>query len=595
MIRNKRRRVAGMAAILVVAVMTGCAGSNDPKPSAASSSASSSAAATATAGASPTQASEKEPVTLKLSSDNALFMATLAPGAQHDPVMEEIRRKTGVTLELDTQTDDKKFNLMLAGGDLPDIIVLQNAPKYLKQMIEGNQVIPLDELIEKHGQTILKESPSKIEISKRFFSNGTGSLYAIPGIASRKGPQYKYGNHAYNIRWDYYKELGFPAVNNLDDLLKLLADMQQKHPTNAQGQKVYGMAPLFDWGLVPYEMFDRLFDRINKNNLFVYLEPGTFKAAGGILDPNVAYWEGTKFYRKANEMGVLDPDSFTQKYENFTEKVKSGRVLLSPWTWAGVTEANAALAKEDPLKGWEPLPVPAGQTVYLGEFGENGFSNRLIMISKNSKHPERAMELIDYLQSFEGSRLIQNGIQGKDWDVVDGKPQWKQATIDAQKNDPNFSQNTGIGLYWNLAGFVDGYPDPEYGTPINFTNQADFWRTQMTELDQDYSKHYGVSYPGELVEKRVEAGEIRTIYYDMDNELGTDTSMPDDIKRIETKVTDYLVRMAPKLIYAATEEEYASTQAKMMDELKGMGAQKAIDYWMANMTKASETYAGLKK
>ncbi|MDG0814007.1 hypothetical protein [Cohnella rhizosphaerae] len=180
MIRNKRRRVAGMAAILTVAVMTGCAGSNDPKPSAASSAAASSAAATATAGASPTQASEKEPVTLKLSSDNALFMATLAPGAQHDPVMEEIRRKTGVTLELDTQTDDKKFNLMLAGGDLPDIIVLQNAPKYLKQMIEGNQVIPLDGLIEKHGQTILKESPSKIEISKRFFSNGTGQPVRHP-------------------------------------------------------------------------------------------------------------------------------------------------------------------------------------------------------------------------------------------------------------------------------------------------------------------------------------------------------------------------------------------------------------------------------
>lgn len=73
-------------------------------------------------------------------------------------------------------------------------------------------------------------------------------------------------------------------------------------------------------------------------------------------------------------MGLLDPDSFTQKYENFTEKVKSGRVLLSPWRWAGVDEANAALAQEDPLKGWVPLPVPAGQTVYLGEFGTNGFS-----------------------------------------------------------------------------------------------------------------------------------------------------------------------------------------------------------------------------
>jgi len=588
----KRKRHSALIATLALAVMAGCTNSGEnAQPSSPSPAASG-------ASASPSQASpqaEKEPVTLKLTSDNALFMSTLAPGAQNDPVMEEIRKKTGVTLELDTQTDDKKFNLMLAGGDLPDIIVLQNSPKYLKQIIEGNQVIPLDDLIAEHGQSILKESPSKVEISKKFFSNGTGKLYAIPGIASQNGPQYKYGNHTYNIRWDYYKELGFPAVNNPDDFLNLLAEMQKKHPKNEQGQPVYGMAPLFDWGLVPYEMFDRLFGRINKNNMFVYLEPGTFKPAGGILDPNVAYWDGTKFYRKANEMGLLDPDSFTQKYENFTEKVKGGRVLLSPWSWAGVDESNAALAKEDPLKGWEPLPVPSGQTVYLGEFGTNGFSNRLIMISKNSKHPERAMELIDYLQSLEGSRLIQNGIQGKDWEIADGKPKWKQETLDARKSDPNFAQTTGIGLYWNLAGFVDNYPDPEYGMPINFTNTADIWKTQMTELDKDYSDHYGVSYPGELVEKRVQAGEIKTIYYDMDNELGTDASMPDDIKRIETKVTDYLVRMAPKLIYATSDEEYGSIQATMMDELKKMDAQRAIDYWMTNMTKASETYAQLQK
>ncbi|WP_256758856.1 extracellular solute-binding protein [Cohnella sp. WQ 127256] len=588
--RKKRKSISALIVVLAVSVMAGCTSSGENAQSASPS---------ASGASSPVVQEEsqatKEPVTLKLTSDGALFMSTLASGAQSDPVMQEIQKKTGVTLELDTQTDDKKFNLMLAGGDLPDIIILQNSSKYLKQIIEGNQVIPMDDLIETHGQSILKESPSKVEISKQFFSNGTGKLYAIPGIASQKGPQYKYANHAYNIRWDYYKELGYPAVNNLDDFLNMLAEMQKKHPTNAQGQKVYGLAPLFDWGLVPYEMFDRLFNRINQNNMFVYLQPGSFMPAGGILDPNVAYWDGTKFYRKANEMGVLDPDAFTQKYENFTEKVKSGRVLFSPWKWAGVDESNAALAKEDPKTGWVPMPLPKGQTVYLGEFGTNGFSNRLIMISKNSKHPERAMELINYLQSMEGSRLIQNGIQGKDWDVVDGKPQWKQETIDAQKNDPNFQTATGIGLYWNLAGFVDNYTDAEYNVPMNFTSNMDFWKSQMSELDKDYSDHFGVSYPGELVEKRVQAGEIQTIHYDMDNELGKDASMPDDIKRIEAKVTDYLVRMAPKLIYAKSEEEYNSIQATMMDELKGMDAQRAIDYWMTNMTKAAETFAGLKK
>ncbi|MHA6480778.1 extracellular solute-binding protein [Paenibacillus sp. strain BS8-2] len=531
-----------------------------------------------------------KPVTLQLTSDNTLFTATLAAGEQSDPVMKEIQRKTGVTLMLDTQTDDKKFNAMLAGGDLPDIVVLQNPQKYLKPLIEGNQVIPMDDLLEEHGSSILQESPQKIENSRKYFSNGTGKLYAIPGIASQVVPQFKYGSPAYNIRWDYYKELGYPQIDDIDAFLNMLVEMQKKHPENEQGQKVYGLAPLFDWGLVPYELFDRFFNRMNRNNLFVYLDADTYMPGGGILNPDNAYWNGTKFYRQANQLGVLDPDSFTQKYDNFTEKVKSHRVLFSQWQWAGVNEANAELAKMDQVSGWMPMPVPKGQTVYAGEFGSNGFSNRLFLISKNCKYPERAMELISYLQSAEGSRLILNGMQGEHWDITDGKPQWKQETIDAQRNDPNFQMNTGIGLYWNLAGFVDGYVDPQYNVPFNFTLTLDFWKSQMTELDKDYASHYAVAYPGELVQKRVEAGEIGLIYYDMDNELGMDQDMPDDIKRIETNVTDYLVRMAPKLIYAKTDEDYEAQQAIMMEELSKMDAQKAIDYWMDNLTKAAEIY-----
>ncbi|MCU6711364.1 extracellular solute-binding protein [Paenibacillus sp. J5C_2022] len=583
MIKSKRiKRMTAISMLTVLLALTGCTSENTGGTNGES-------------GVQGGQSNEKSPITLQLTSDNALFTATIASGEQSDPVMKEIQKKTGVTLKLDTQTDDKKFNAMLAGGDLPDILVLQNSQKYLTQLIEGNQVIPMDDLLEKYGGNLLKESPQKIKNSRQFFSNGTGKLYAIPGIASQLVPQFKYASPAYNIRWDYYKELNYPPVNNMDDFLNLLAEMQKKHPVNEQGQKVYGMAPLFDWGLVPYELFDRFFNRINRNNMFVYLEPETFMPGGGILDPNVAYWQGTAFYRKANQLGVLDPDSFTQKYDNFTEKVKSNRVLFSQWQWAGPADANVELAKKNPTSGWMPMPMPQGQTVYAGEFGSNGFSNRLFMISKNCKYPERAMELISYLQSVEGSRLILNGIQGENWDVLDGKPQWKKETIDAQKNDPSFQLNTGIGLYWNLAGFVDGYQDPEYNVPFNYTLNVDFWKTQMTELDKDYSQHYGVAYPGELVEKRVEAGEIGLLYYDMDNELGMDQNMPDDIKRIETNVTDYLIRMAPKLIYAKTDEEYAGLQESMMEELRKMDAEKAVDYWMDTLKKAAETFASTRE
>jgi hypothetical protein len=34
----------------------------------------------------------------------------------------------------------------------------------------------------------------------------------------------------YVVRWDYYKELGYPPINNEDDYLSVLQQMHENHP-----------------------------------------------------------------------------------------------------------------------------------------------------------------------------------------------------------------------------------------------------------------------------------------------------------------------------------------------------------------------------
>lgn len=73
---KRRKRHTALIATLALAVMAGCTNSGEnaqPSSTPAASGASASASQ-------PNQQTEKEPVTLKLTSDNALFMSTLAPG-----------------------------------------------------------------------------------------------------------------------------------------------------------------------------------------------------------------------------------------------------------------------------------------------------------------------------------------------------------------------------------------------------------------------------------------------------------------------------------------------------------------------------------
>ncbi|BBH20516.1 ABC transporter substrate-binding protein [Paenibacillus baekrokdamisoli] len=573
------RRIAGMITLVACVAMVGCSNKGENQPTSTNS---------PPASTSPSEKPSKEPITLKFSSDGPVFVGQFPSGVQTDEIAMEIAKQTGVSLDIDRVNDDKKFNLEMASGELPDIILVTNKD-HLNQLIKGNQIIPLDDLLTTNGPDILKELPNRIKISKKFWSADTNKLYALPGLASQFAPQERYESPGYLIRWDYYKELGFPEVNNMDDLLNMLKAMQDKHPTNDQGQKTYGISPYFA-DFFTYRTFDNAFNRLTANN-FISLNPETGEPSGGFFDTDNAFWKGTDFYFKANQLGILDPDSFVHKFENLQEKTKNGLVLFSTHHWLGTNAANELLAAKDPLSGYVGLPYPKGQSMTTDAVSPDGNETRLWVISKNSKHPERAMDLINYILTSEGSRLINDGFEGEQWELDNGKPK----VIDADKrNDAVYAEKTGMGKYWNLSGAVAGYNDPKYNVPIAYGQSKEELIKSLSPLNKDYSSHYGVSYPGELVDKRVKSGEINFIFINSAMSYGLDMNTPDDIKRLDAKIADYLARMQTKLILAKSQDEYKSIQKTVLDELKAMEGQKSVDYWMNNYKNAAKIWTEVK-
>ena len=64
-------------------------------------------------------------------------------------VGKEIQKLFNITVQ-NVTADKEKIKVLLAGGDLPDIVQL--TPDLFKQVIEGDNIIPMDDLLAKNGQ-----------------------------------------------------------------------------------------------------------------------------------------------------------------------------------------------------------------------------------------------------------------------------------------------------------------------------------------------------------------------------------------------------------------------------------------------------------
>lgn len=512
-----------------------------------------------------------EPVTLKV-----LFNST-GDEFENTEVFNEIVKRTGVTMDIEL-FDEQKFQVQLAGGDLPDIIQVKHInTTYLQQLIEGGHILPLDDLVKSNGPDVSRpEFAESLNYSKAFWSNDTGKLYMVPVQVGVSGWGYEQTN-GFVVRWDYYKELGYPEVKNLDDMVNVLADMVALHPTTADGKKVYGTAIWNDWGTWGLSSMGLITGGEN------YIMPDG-KNYNKYTDPaHSGIWDTAYFLYRAQQKGILDPDAFTAKYDDIVAKATQGTLLNTAATWP-FANANAELLKEGPDKGFVVLPLDWG-FAWAGGKSVAGWADRGFAITKNSKHPERAMDLINFIVSEEGSRLIASGIEGVHWDMVNGKPQMKPEVVKLASEGGEAWNRTGIAGGGSGTGAANqqGLSNDTVlrdGGLVNLFNQSDVMATKLSSLHKDYVEHYGVSYPAEAYIKHEEAGRVKTVK-DLPNDISNAMpGMPEDIKRMYDKLEEMVIKGIPEIVLKAKDDaDYKARQQQLIDELKAAGADKWFDWY----------------
>jgi len=417
-----------------------------------------------------------------------------------DDVGKFLTEKTGITIEAEFVVGDavQKINLIAASGQYPDIISPKGEAGVL---VKAGALIDLEPLIEKYAPNIKKVIGN--QMNRLRYSAEDPKIYILPTVDAVNHIYYD-TDAFFKLQMAALKEQGYPLVKTLDDFERVIAEYVKAHPKTEDGKPTIGLSLLADdWRFVISVTNPAFWATGLHDDGEWYIDRKTFEAKPHHFRPEER--EYFRWLNHMNDIGLLDKESFIQKYDQYLSKIASGRVvglIDANWEIQDAINSLKAAGKFDKIYGRFGVVLKEGiksawnaPTGFRGGYG--------IGITTSCKDPVRVIKFLDYLASEEGQILINWGIEGKHYVVQNGKRVIPQDVMNLKINDNNtFRKTTGIGNYWLSLRYGDGVKDPtgNYYT-TNFPEQI---LETYTPLEKEALAKYGVNYWGDLLPKASE-------------------------------------------------------------------------------------------
>ena len=516
-------------------------------------------------------------------------------------VVQKLVDKFNVTLSLKTY-DNESLNLDLSGGNTTDIVQVNDAN--IEGVVKGKHAVNLEDYKDIAPNIFSDNMNFRNELMKTYKSNGDDVQYFVTPRVTFDGAEANYGtvlNNGYIVRWDLYKEIGCPEINNDDDYIEALKKMKEIYPETEDGLPVYAMSAYNDSHLHAYFYKGCLAEGyINLEGGIYVQNVTTNELVPDLYDEGVEgdtpFWSGIKFYNKLYREGLLDPDCFITKSEDLKEKYNKGQYLGGSVNWYyGTYNENQRAADPETLKEYVTLPS------YLGWGNEKnlgGWFGKYFFVSSHSENVERAVMILDYLQSEEFSRDIDSGVEGR-WTTDDsGKPSLTADTVamktDGSRLDEWKASGIGEGDLSAMCG-LDYYNVASDGGLIDLWYDEDMLDDSMTYAEKDMCSTLGIDIPSDTLKKRVEAGTSIDLGTGINAiQMGLPTT-PKNIVRIDSNCEEITMSAIPSLVQAASDEEFEAAKADLIAQLKDAGAEESVEWWSNAWAEAKTTIEGMTK
>ena len=440
-------------------------------------------------------AKEQDPVTLSWYINYSWFKT----GWGKNLVSKKITEDTGISVDFVTPmgNQEEKINALIASDSLPDIVTLGWWEPQYSEMIKKNMVYALNELADKYDPYFYEVSDPDVV---NWYSDENGNIYGYPNSSCTPKAVESHSkiasNQTFLVRKDIYEAIGSP-------------DMTTQEGFEAAVKKAVEMFPEVDGKpLIPIgahtfeENGNNSFDQFLMNFLAVPYEKDG-KLYDRYTDPEYLSW--LKFFRRLGEEGYLSSDIFVDQRTQMNEKVADGRYFCMLYQRTDIADQESALYQKDPDSIYIAVDGPKnsnGDDQVLSTNSITGWT--ITLISKNCKHPERAISFIDYLLSEEGQKMTSIGVEGEMYDLVDGevvlKDDVKQMlTTDRKKYDEVYGADD---TYWMLQNNMlqsDWMPEKPY--PLN---QLEAWTYPYTKYTGEYDLFLQDNSPAAQANTRID-------------------------------------------------------------------------------------------
>ncbi len=491
---------------------------------------------------------------------------------------------------------DTLFETRVAAGNLGDLVICSGEEGNFEDMVNAGLLLDMSEMLKE--KDIMRYEKAILSLNNKVSKEG---IYAIPSEVSDQTPltpneglELTFGPY---LRWDAYSLIGYPRIETLEELLPILQQMQQKIPYSDSGKKTYAFSFFKDW------------DGNMMNNakqpacLYGYDEIGFVlaKVDGSdyqdILGDNSFYLRNLKLYFNANQMGMVDPASMNQNYEDVFKKYQDGQILYSPWPWLGKSAYNTSAHVEEG-KGFMLAPIDDMQIMSYG-CNPEGNQKTVIGIGSQTKDPSRLADFIDWLYSPEGIQIACAeatgrcaGPKGLTWE---------------EREDGYYLTDFGIkALYtseaivpedWGGGNWKDGLCELNYkpvsqvdkdpkGYPYYYSMWDSVMKMEETKLDEDWKNHMGADSVLEYLEQH--------------NQIlvapGSTFVVPEssaEISTIRGQCRKVIVEYSWEMVFAENEKEFYNLLNEMRSIVKDLGYETvlSVDFDNARLQNQSRTEA----
>ena len=446
-----------------------------------------------------------EPVTLRIlvcnDAENPADLNDLS-------IIKKMTEDTGIQVEWimpGGEAFNEKRSLMLATGDLPDLIAGQATDAEQIQYGSVGAFLALEDLIDKYAPNVKNLFETR-PWTKATATAPDGHIYATPTV--NEGPWVR--SHIVLINKDWLAKVGKDMPTNTDELFDVLMAFKE-NDMDGDGEV----------GDETYVTFEGSKIEMNRSYGFLqnyfgistsYQTPFLDAIDGKVVfNPGrgETWLRSMDYISKLYANGLIDPDAFTYTYTQYVAKISSEPVGI-----CHIWEFSEELIYDNLISQYDFLPMlkdDQGNDPIINLRRVMGGRNGWI-ITAACKYPEIAMRLIDYIydpdisiQMLEGpyyERLVwvedanyPDGGYFVTSDAPEGmsQRQWKYANaprgVSTATTKEIYTNKVRLPFTDRKVAYQDAeyekFADPEVLPPVYFTEEESLRAAQLkTELEE---------------------------------------------------------------------------------------------------------------